>query len=209
MSKYFSNIDIWNPTIMRLNFEIAVAKHNAKFARDESYKIPLDKIFRQITHGYIDGRKMKKYLTPDGDIPTSSEIWRILNCIRTIDDSSAFYAENDLYTLGIFLDEKASIAINDAIDEVKEYAKSFSDGKDEKYYILVYKMLYCMRTQVVLTFQDWYLRGKNKGLRSTNLKNLRIFTVKSLKQSIKDNPEEAWEKMIFKDDDSGLLPKVI
>ena len=199
MSKYFSNIDIWNPTTMRIEFEIAIAKHNAKFARDPKYVNPLDKTIRGESHEYLSGRKMEKYLTPHGDIPTSSEIWRILCCIRTISDSNSMFTDHDIYLLSLFLDEKASIKINDGIDFIKKDAETRCKEKEEEYYTLVYKRLYLLRRQVLSTYLDWQSHGEGLGLRSASVKSLRVFTIKSLDQGIKDFPKEAWEKAIFKD----------
>ncbi len=207
MSKYFSNIDIWNPTTMRIELEMAVAKHNARLERNPTYINPLDKMFKEESRGRFNGEALSSYLDPHGEVPIGSNIWRILSCIRLISDSDSKYTDEDIYLLSLFLDEKASIKINDAIDFCKRDAELRSNS-DEEYFTLVYKRLYTLRGQILMTYQNWFSFSERKGLRSASMKDLYVFTLKSIDQSIKSHPKEAWEKMIFKGDNSGLLPSM-
>lgn len=197
MSKYFSNIDIWNPTTMRIEFEMAVAKHMARFERDHECKSPLDKIIKECSHGKLNGRTMKDFLCPHGEIPTSSNIIRIFTVIRIITDSDSEFINDDIYLLGIFLDDKASVKINETIDQIKEDTKKKCKEINEEYYVKVYQRLYRLRIQIFSTYNSWATSGQGLGLRSSGIKNLYVIAIKSLDQGVRSVSREIWDELIF------------
>ncbi len=171
-TKFFTNFDAWNPTVLRLEMLTANA---ALFAtRKDNKKVPPNEASPESEENNDASDIVKNMIRPRGEVPSATLIVPLVNAIRRTCIRSEIIDFDDFYMYGLFLNEAASKKIILAMDRIiRDAGEMFEEGT-KGYFRYIYKHLASLRSCVQLSYLDWRYSFEYDGFKSITAHDLWI-----------------------------------
>lgn len=171
-TKFFTNFEAWNPTIMRLELKTMVAGELAM--RKDSKEANSSKMSCN-SHDVIDITDIvNEMIRPKGELPTAAMIVAMVSSLKTLSTTTDYAEISIYYALGIFLNEAASKKIILTMDRIYKNAAEKYEVNTKDYYRYLYKHLVSLRNCVLAKYVDWTWSPDYEGLRSITAHDLHI-----------------------------------